>query len=363
MKIELLGELKTVMSNPHGKHNYFGWPTVCRLQNGKIAAVASGYRLDHVCPFGKAVICYSEDEGESFTRPAPVIDTPLDDRDGGIMTFGESGVCVTSFNNSVEFQRGYAEKYTKNKYSLAYLDTVTEAEEKAALGVTFRISNDCGVTFGPIRHSPVTSPHGPNELSDGTVLWVGYTWGWRSTELDGTKLKAYRMDPATGEMTHVGDIPDIPSGISMCEPHMAEASDGTLITHIRCEDGSNGTTGDKKFTLFQTESHDGGKTWTAPHQILSNLGGAPAHILRTGSGRLISSYGYRAAPYGIRMAYSDDCGKTWDFDHEINVNGVTYDIGYPSTVELTDGSFFTVFYAHVEKGAPATILGQRWRFV
>ena len=73
MKIELIGGVKTVMQNAGSKHNYFGWPTVCRLQNGKIAAVASGFRIDHVCPFGKTVIAYSEDEGESFTYPADTI--------------------------------------------------------------------------------------------------------------------------------------------------------------------------------------------------------------------------------------------------------------------------------------------------
>ena len=103
MKIVRMGEPQTVMSNPESRHNYFGWPSIARLQNGKIAVVASGFRLRHICPFGKTVISYSEDDGETYTAPAPVIDTVLDDRDGGIVPFGEKGVIVTSFNNSVEF--------------------------------------------------------------------------------------------------------------------------------------------------------------------------------------------------------------------------------------------------------------------
>ena len=82
MKIIPIGKPEIVMSNPMSKHKYFGWPTVNRLQNGKIAVVASGFRRRHVCPFGKAVISYSEDEGKTYTMPAPVIDTVLDDRDG-----------------------------------------------------------------------------------------------------------------------------------------------------------------------------------------------------------------------------------------------------------------------------------------
>ena len=78
------------MENPLSEHNYFGWPTVERLKNGRIAVVASGFRLHHVCPFGKTVMAVSEDEGETYTLPMPVIDTVLDDRDGGILAFGGS---------------------------------------------------------------------------------------------------------------------------------------------------------------------------------------------------------------------------------------------------------------------------------
>ena len=105
MKVILDGTPQVIMSNPASRHNYFAWPSVARLQNGRIAVVASGFRLVHICPFGKAVISYSEDEGRTYTFPAPVIDTPLDDRDAGILAFGERGVIVTSFNNSVRFQR------------------------------------------------------------------------------------------------------------------------------------------------------------------------------------------------------------------------------------------------------------------
>jgi hypothetical protein len=89
MKITRDGKPQIVMSNPGSIHHYFAWPTVARLQNGKIAVVASGFRCRHICPFGKTIISYSLDNGESYTLPAPVIDTVLDDRDGGIVPFGE----------------------------------------------------------------------------------------------------------------------------------------------------------------------------------------------------------------------------------------------------------------------------------
>ena len=59
MKITLIGEPRIVMQNPDSHHNYFAWPTAARLQNGRIAVVASGFRMAHLCPFGRAVRCGS----------------------------------------------------------------------------------------------------------------------------------------------------------------------------------------------------------------------------------------------------------------------------------------------------------------
>ena len=359
MNIATIGAPKIIMSNPESKHNYFAWPTATRLQNGKIAVVASGFRIDHVCPFGKTVIAYSEDEGESYTAPAPVLDTPLDDRDGGILAFGNSGVIVTSFNNTVAFQRGVIPLCGAKEYRGAYLDTVSAEEEEKYLGVTFRISLDRGVTFGPIYKSPVTSPHGPAVLSDGSILWVGKPFATAEHPVADDRICAYRLDPANGEMTLVGKIENARidgKEAASCEPHAFEAKDGRILCHIRVEESS----WQKIFTTYQSESCDGGKTWSEPTAILSATGGAPAHIMRHSSGALISVMGYRKSPFGIKAAVSLDEGKTWDSDHDVYVNGVSHDIGYPSTVELTDGSLITVFYAHPEAGAPAVIMQQKW---
>lgn len=359
MKIIKLGEPRIIMDNPHSRHNYFGWPTVTRLQDGRVAVVASGFRLRHICPFGKTVISYSEDEGESYTRPAPVIDTPLDDRDGGIMTFGEKGVIVTSFNNTVDFQR---KNNASDPYALAYLDTVSPESESKYLGSEFRISHDGGVTFGEIFKSPITSPHGPIQLSDGTILWVGRTFSAENAKIDGVDgVKAYKIN-LDGSCEYLGAIENISEdGVEFlsCEPHTVELEDGRLLCHIRVQHYK----GEKPiFTTFQSESKDGGRTWSTPRQLLTRMGGAPSHILKHSSGVLVATYGYRQPPYGVRAMFSFDGGKSWDADHDIYVNGIGNDLGYPSTIELSDQSLLTVFYAHPSKNDPAVIMQQRWKF-
>lgn len=354
MKITPIGDARIIMSNPFSKHNYFGWPSAARLQNGTIAVVASGLRLRHICPFGKTVISYSNDEGETYTLPAPVIDTVLDDRDGGIVPFGRSNVFVSSFNNTVRFQRQFADAY-----SSAYLDTVTQEEQDEYLGATFRISNDYGITFGDLHKSPVTSPHGPVELSDGSLLWVGRTFSPENSQMLGRDfIQAHKIYP-DGTTEYVGKIDNIIDGeipALSCEPHTILLEDGTLLVHIRVQHDNN------LFTIFQSESTDNGKTFTLPRQLLSRLGGSPPHIIKHSSGLLICTYGYREAPYGVRAMFSKDNGKTWDIDYDIYINNVSGDLGYPSTVELKDGSLLTIFYAHPGENEPAVIMQQKWKF-
>lgn len=376
MNIQLIGPSRTIMSNPGSLHNYFGWPSVARLQDGRIAVAASGYRITHICPFGKAVLSYSADEGETYTRPAPIIDTVLDDRDAGIVpaSFSAAGanrVIFTSFNNTVQFQRKRCltssydmpqDHEARRAYCMAYLDLVTPEAEAAALGSTYCISEDGGTTFGPVRISPVTSPHGPAALQDGSWLWVGrkfFTGGMSSDQYN--HIQAYSVH-ADGTMEYAGEIENIwEDGVLLeaHEPHAVQLPDGTIICHIRVQQS-----GDKPyFTLYQSESNDGGHTWTKPHAILDPLGGAPAHLLYHSSGVLISVYSYREMPYGIRAMLSRDGGRTWEKDFVLYENPLTKDLGYPATAELSDGSLLTVFYGHTEAHGPAVILQQKWKLI
>lgn len=356
MKIEKIGDTKTVMSNACSHHGYFAWPTVALLQDGKIAVGASGFRLEHVCPFGKAVISYSFDGGETYTLPAPVIDTPLDDRDAGICAFGENGVIFTSFNNSAEMQREYNKD---NEYVQRYLDTITAEDEKEYLGSNFRISRDCGITFGKLYHSPVTSPHGPVQLNNGNVLWAGT----RFDDVFGG-IEVHRIDTENGVTDLVGRITLPEKNVVLNEPHMIELPDGRLICHIRGENTELFNNGEETlFTVFQSVSDDGGKSWSEPVMLLDKTGGAPPHLILLSSGELVSVYGRRKKPYGIMAMVSLDYGKSWQTDIPLCDNLATDDLGYPTTIELEDGTLLTVFYDNEGEDLPCRIRQQKWHLM
>lgn len=102
--------------------------------------------------------------------------------------------------------------------------------------------------------------------------------------------------------------------------------------------------------LFQSESTDGGETWTTP--TATPMWGCPPHVLDLADGRLLCVYGYRRSPYGIRGCISLDRGRTWEISKELILredlpNG---DLGYPSSVLVSPGQVFTTYYGQDETG-------------
>lgn len=134
-----------------------------------------------------------------------IIDTPLDDRDCGVMTFGDKGVMITTFNNAPSFQRRLWR--TKLTYANAYLD---EVEKKGGwekyLGSSIAISNDGGKTFGDPIIVPISSPHGPCELKNGDILTVFYEGRLLLNRLSGilrNKVAVFMNNEIKGVIPHL----------------------------------------------------------------------------------------------------------------------------------------------------------------
>ena len=350
MKIQS-SPLRTVLSNYNSVHNYFGWPTVARLRDGRLAVAVSGFRLAHMCLFGKSVVTFSEDDGETWSAPSVVFDTLLDDRDSGLCPFGDSGLLVTTFNDGPDLDK--LESYIRNldgspllyEYAGSYLNVLRSRPDRDRFaGSLYRISLDNGRTFGPIRTSPVSCPHGPVLRKDGSFLYVGNSYVYRDGDVrpSGSELECWRITPDGGQEL-LGKIPSAGEGLAMWEPHPVLLPDGKILVHIRvqCADSSTRAV----FTVWQSESCDGGRTFTKPHPIgVEQQGGSPPHLLYH-DGLLISTYAHRAEPHQLRAAFSLDGGETWDCDNVITALPDPHaDFGYASSVVRKDGSILTVYY-------------------
>jgi Neuraminidase (sialidase) len=295
----------------------------------------------------------SDDGGETWTWPQVVLDGPVDDRDAGVLETQKGTLLVTTFTSIAFEERMPSDRAVSSGADPAWSrerlrrwraarDRLNAEERKRTLGSWVIRSTNGGQTWSEPINTLVNSPHGPTQLSDGRLLYVGRQL-WRSPELVGACEST--DDGLTwdwiGEIpTTVGDDRD-----NYHELHAVEAADGRVIAAIR--NHNDATQGE----VLQTESADGGKTWTEPHR--TGVWGYPSHLLRLKDNRLLMTSGHRREPWGNQASVSEDNGRTWSKPLVISADGVGRDLGYPSSVELDDGSIITVWYEQPpENGKP-----------
>ncbi len=227
-----------------------------------------------------------------------------------------------------------------------------QIDVNAELGDWLIRSEDGGKTWSEKIPTLVSSPHGPVELSDGRLLYAGnrtmpYSQRRRGSAHGDAIAVAQSKDDGKSWFL-ISQVPGIPA--DTYEPHIVETKSGILIMHIRVHKLSCG--------LLQSVSDDGGFSWTKPVEI--GKCGYPAHLIRLRDGRILSVYGYRELPYGNQARISKDEGRSWSDPFIISADDYTTDLGYPSTVEMDDGSFITVWYEQTRGNPNAVLRMQRW---
>jgi len=104
--------------------------------------------------------------------------------------------------------------------------------------------------------------------------------------------------------------------------------------------------GKRKWWLEPYLSNNEGASWHRLDEPRIDNGGNPASMIRLGDGRIALTYGWRHPPYGIRARISDDEGRTWGREIILRQDGASWDLGYPRTVQRSDGKCLTIYYYH-----------------
>lgn len=347
---------------------YHGWPTLARRRNGQLLLACSGGRESHVCPFGRVELMQSNDGGRTWLWPRVLMDTAIDDRDAGVVETAKGSILVTTFTSlAYESILQKAEKdpasFDKDSWPRppqrlerwrAAHNRLTADEGKSQLGVWMLRSTDGGVTWSVPYRSLVNGPHGPIALADGRLLYAGKAL-WE-TSLDAHQARVGFCESVDDGVTWrwLADLPARPGDTSnqYHELHAVETADGRLVAQIR--NHNKAAAGE----TLQSESSDGGKTWSVPHSI--GVWGLPSHLLRLKDGRLLMTYGHRRKPLGNQARLSQDHGRTWSEPIIVSGDGTSSDLGYPSTVQLDDGSLVTVWYEAMKKFPHAVLRQARW---
>lgn len=341
---------------------YHGWPTLARRKNGELLLVFSGGREKHVCPFGRVELMRSHDDGKSWCWPQVLLDGPIDDRDAGVVETAKGSLLVTTFTSlAYEAELQKMEKKTlptgkeKDEHDKLLAEwraahgRLSAEQRQKEVGTWMIRSTDGGVTWSARYAVPLNSPHGPTVLRDGRVIYAGKAL-WKDDRIGVCESKddGVTWDWLATIPARPGDDPK-----QYHELHAVEASNGTLLAHIRNHNKPN-----ERETL-QSESTDCGKTWSLPHSI--GVWGLPSHLLRLRDGRLLMSYGHRRKPLGNLVRVSDDNGLSWSEPLTISDDAISGDMGYPSTVECDDGTLVTVWYELLANSPNAQLRQARWR--
>ena len=95
-------------------------------------------------------------------------------------------------------------------------------------------------------------------------------------------------------------------------------------------------------------SENRGKSWIIPENLygsgLTNPGEHPGHLLKLNDGRILLTYGIRWGSHGIGARVSNDNGLSWG-QPMIVISYGGNDGGYPSSVQLKDGTVVTAYYS------------------
>jgi len=325
----------TIVQEPD-KH--FAFPGVALLHNGDLAVVYREGTIHGVERIGKVSLSRSVDGGRTWPPRVTALDRPdTDDRDPSIFQMSDGTVLLTSAD-------------------------------------CLLTSTDGARTWSEPMPTPVFGPKGPVEDEEGAILYGGLR---RVVQRDFTQIRGrpavlqanavYRSQdkgkswqPA-GTATYTLYVKGPLDYVWYDEPFLGVVPNQFWVFAVRVDlDG---------FARV-IRSPDRGRTWGPI--LKTPVWGYPQHLLPLKDGRLLMTYGYRRPPWGVRACLSHDGGKTWDIENEIilRMDGGTpegqerkvgdADLGYPVSVELDDGTIFTVYY-HNTAGSNCFIAGTFWR--
>jgi hypothetical protein len=152
-----------------------------------------------------------------------------------------------------------------------------------------------------------------------------------------------------------------PDGYSIM-PSSVRLPDGRIVVAVRrrSESPPSGC-GECWIELYR--SADLGLTWEYAGVAVPETGrsGNPPAMILLEDGRLCLTYGCRAEPYGIRARLSEDGGARWEQEIVLRKDGGDRDLGYPRTVQRSDGTVVTVYYFNDEPSGERYIAATLWK--
>lgn len=301
------------------------FPVALRLQDDRIAVVLRG-GAGHLGVKGRLDMAFSSDEGQTWSEPVVVNDSPVDDRNPA---FGQAanGDLVVGFWRTATYDENGRYDPKLDKPRNTWVTRSSDGGRSWSSATELDVSDiGWGSPFGKILTLP-----------DDTMLMAVYGGPVQTDEKKVARREdhsyVYRSSDRGRTWSRHGECS---STMQLNETALLALPSGKLLAAMRARAGG----------IWLSVSTDGGKSWSQPVRVTPpNV--HPADLALLPDGRVLMTTGYRVGPFGVRGLISDSAGKFDLKRHFVLVNdGIGGDCGYPSSVILKDGRVLTVYYAN-----------------
>ena len=299
--------------------NVCAWPNLTLLPNGEIAAAIYN-KPSHGFGCGNIELWVSEDDGRMWKYRSTVSDHSDDPKHVRM----NHAVGLNIQGHIVALVSGYGEGRV-----LPYLD------------VQVCLSKDQGRTWErSIWEGAEIVPFGNIVLHpDGTLTGALYGQS-TSGETEGHRVVCTYRSKDDGRSW--GDSKRM--AVDRNETALLRCRSGKWLAAARSDSPPS-------ISLLLLASSDEAQTWQRVGRV-TNHAQQPGHLLELHDGRIVLTYGSRAvAFFGAGARISEDQGATWSGSRPLVSTPGRTDCGYPSSVELKDGTIVSAYYAGArEKG-------------
>ncbi len=271
---------------------------------------------------------FSENGGKTWSDPIQVTPKWEDSRNPAF-GLGLDGGWILAYEKA-----GLA-RYAETPNGMEYYQNKESKEDDAYLYICH--SNDQGKTWTHLepyrsKHLHAIIPYGRIIHDDKGILYMSVYGNPRSEYSKKNNvcclLRSMDGGHSWGDETLVAEDHN--------ETAYVFTSDQTLLAVARTVEGA----------VSILRSSDRGRSWSSPTPF-TRIHEHPADILQLCSGKILVTFGRRLCPRGCGAVVSTDGGNNWNWDREILLAGdgdKSGDLGYPSTVQLDDGTIVTVLY-------------------
>jgi len=315
--------VKRYLITPMG--GYF--PVLAKLSNGDLAVVL---RMGdyHIGQRGRIEMATSRDGGRTWTAPRLAISSQTDDRNPAFCQLRDDTLLL-AFGRLSGYENG---RLSRDKMNFQIF--LTRSRD---MGETWSKPEPLEVGDASVKLGPICSPYGKMlQLKDGTVFLAVYQ---EELPRRGDRNYSSYLLHSEDEGYTWRDATLIAQGYN--ETALLQLPDGNLLAALR---GPHVQGGGECVAI--SHSKDLGYTWSEPRQL--TIGGEhPGDLCYLKSGKVLLTFGHRRVPYGVHTVISPDGGQSWMFNRRIALASyaTNTDCGYPSSVQLEDGTIYTAYYA------------------